>query len=52
MESAGRAVKDGGNVRLFGQVIQDRNEGGKLGTKSGADQSKGGRWEGESGNGG
>ena len=50
--SAGRAVEAGRNGRLFGQAVQDRNEGGKLGAKSGAAQSQGGRWEGGSGHGG
>ena len=47
--SAGRAVEASGNGRLFFQVVQDRNEGGKSGAKSGADQSQGGGWEGYSG---
>ena len=50
--SAGRAVETGGNGFLFGQAVQDRNEDGQLGAKSGAAQSKGGRWEGELGHGG
>ena len=48
--------RTGGGFRcdgiLFGQAIQDRNEGGTLGAKSGADQSQGGIWEGGSVNGG
>ena len=50
--SAGRSMQSGGNGRLFGQVDQDRNEGGKLVTNSGADQSQGGGWKGELGHGG
>ena len=45
-------MKAGGNRHLFGQAVQDRNEGGKLGVKSGAAQSQGGGWEGGSGQGG
>ena len=45
--SAGWAVEDGGNGRLFGQAVQDRNEGGKSGAKICAAQSQGGGWEGE-----
>ena len=37
---------------LFGQAVQDRNEGVKSGAKSGAYQSQGGGWEGWSVNGG
>ena len=39
-------MEAGGEEYFFGKAVQDRNEGGKLGTKSGADQSKGGGWEG------
>ena len=42
--SEGRAVEAGRNGRLFGQTVQDRNEGGKLGAKSGAAQYQGGGW--------
>ena len=41
--SAGRAVEAGSNGHLFGRAVQDRNEGVKLGVKSGAAQSKDGR---------
>ena len=47
--SAGRAAESGRNGRLFGQAVQDRKEGGISGVKSGAAQSWGGGWEGESG---
>ena len=47
--SAGRLVEDGGNGLLFGQAFQDWNEGGNSGAKSGAAQSQGGEWEGDSG---
>ena len=40
--SAGKAAEAGENRRLFGQAVQDWNEGGKLGEKSSAYQSKGG----------
>ena len=50
--SAGRAVEAGGNGRLFVQVVQYQNYGGKSGVKSGAAQSQGGGWEGGSGHGG
>ena len=42
----------GGNGRLFVKADQDRNEGEKSGAKSGAAQSQGDEWEGESGHGG
>ena len=45
-------MEAGGNGRLFGQKVQDRNEGGKSGAKSGAAQSQGGGREEESGHGG
>ena len=44
--SAGRVVEVGRNGRLLGQVVQDRNEGGKPGAKSGAAQYQGGGCEG------
>ena len=50
--SAGRVVEAGRTIRLFGQEVQDRNEGGKSGAKSGADQSQHGRWDVESEHGG
>ena len=37
--SAGQVVEAGGNGRLFGQAVQDRNEEGKLGANIGAAQS-------------
>ena len=42
-------ITGGGGWRdgsLFGQSVQDRNEGGKSGVESGAAQSQGGGWEG------
>ena len=45
-------MEAGGNARLFVQVVQEHNEGGKLGVKSGAAQYQGGGWEGGSGHGG
>ena len=39
-------VEVGRNGRLLGQVVQDRNEGGKPGAKSGAAQYQGGGCEG------
>ena len=39
-------MEAGGNGNLFGQAVQDRNEGGKLSVKSGAARSQGGGWEG------
>ena len=39
-------MEAGGNRRLFSQTVQERNEDGKLGAKSDAAQSKGGRGEG------
>ena len=41
-----------GSGRFFGRAVQDQNEGIKSGAKSGAAQSQGGAWEGESGHGG
>ena len=40
----GRAVEPGRKGCLFGQAVQDRNDGEKFGTKSSAAQSKGGGW--------
>ena len=45
--SAGRAVEASRNEHLFNQAVQDQNEGGKYGEKSGVDKSKGGRWKGK-----
>ena len=47
-ENAEREVEADGNGRLFCQAVQYRNEGGKSVAKSGAGQSQGDGWEGES----
>ena len=39
-------MEAGGNGRFLGQVVQDRNEGVKLGVDSGVAQSQGGGWKG------
>ena len=48
-ESEKRVTEVGRNGCLFGQAVQNHNETGKLGAKSGAAPSKGGGWEGDSG---
>ena len=45
-------MEAGGNGCWFGQVVQDWDEGGKLGVKSGSAESHGGGWEGGAGQGG
>ena len=47
--TGGEGRRDGS---LFGQAVQDRNEGGNWVRKSGAAQSQGGGWEGGSVHGG